>query len=386
MERGLQGRYEIISKAGGEIVKSFVPNKLPPDKPIELNSSLSDKLDKALVSLGRLDTVSDVLPNSSLFLYMYVRKEAVLSSMIEGTQSSISDLLLYEMEEMPGVPVDDTLEVSNYVKALDYGVQRIDEGFPISNRLFKEIHGVLLSKGRGSSKQPGEFRQSQNWIGGTRPGNAVYVPPPPNMIYECMGNLENFLHDITGSTPILIKAALSHVQFETIHPFLDGNGRLGRLLITLLLYEKKILKKPLLYLSLYFKAHRQEYYELLTNVRINGDWEKWIEFFCEAVLYTSNQAVSTAQKLVGLVNKDEENIKTFGRSSGSASAVYKCFIKQPLLNANIIKKQTDLSTASIYSSLENLVKSGIIREMSQKKRNKIFVYRDYINILNEGTE
>lgn len=386
MERGIQGRYEIISRTGGEVAKAFIPNPLPPKDNIKLNSRLSDMLDDALVSLGRLDSISSILPDASLFLYMYVRKEAVLSSRIEGTQSSISDLLMYEMEEIPGVPIDDAVEVSNYVKALEYGVARIDEGFPVSSRLFKEIHSILLSNGRGSSKQPGEFRTSQNWIGGTRPGNAVFVPPPPEFINECMSNLENFINDINAGTQILLKASLSHVQFETIHPFLDGNGRLGRLLITLLLYEKKILRKPLLYLSLYFKVHRQEYYELLTNVRQKGDWEKWIEFFCEAVIYTSEQAVNTAVRLVEITNKDEESIKKLGRSSSTSLVAYRCFVKQPLLNANTIQKQTNLSTATIHSSLVNLTKLGIIKEISHKKRNKIFIYEKYIDILNEGTE
>lgn len=385
MKRGLQGRYDIL-KIGGEEVRAFIPNKLPLKQPLKIDAELARKLDNALVSLGRLDSISEILPDSSLFLYMYVRKEAVLSSMIEGTQSSISDLLVYELEGIPGVPIDDAMEVSNYVKALEYGVKRIDEGFPVSSRLFKEIHNILLSKGRGSTKEPGQYRTSQNWIGGTRPGNAVFVPPPPNMVESCMGNLETFIHDMKSVTPVLLKAAISHVQFETIHPFLDGNGRLGRLLISLLLYENKVLQKPLLYLSLYFKIHRQAYYEHLTNVRINGDWEKWIDFFAEAVIHTSNQAVNTAKNLIALINDHEAKVNSMGRASSTALVVYRCFVKQPVLNANAIQTQTSLSAATIHSSLENLIKLGILEEVSQKKRNKIFVYKEYINILNEGTE
>ena len=385
MKRGLQGRYDIL-KIGGEEVRAFIPNKLPLKQPLKIDAELARKLDNALVSLGRLDSISEILPDSSLFLYMYVRKEAVLSSMIEGTQSSISDLLVYELEGIPGVPVDDAMEVSNYVKALEYGVKRIDEGFPVSSRLFKEIHNILLSKGRGSTKEPGQYRTSQNWIGGTRPGNAVFVPPPPNMVESCMGNLEKFIHDMKSVTPVLLKAAISHVQFETIHPFLDGNGRLGRLLISLLLYENKVLQKPLLYLSLYFKIHRQAYYEHLTNVRINGDWEKWIDFFAEAVIHTSNQAVNTAKNLIALINDHETKVNSMGRASSTALVVYRCFVKQPVLNANAIQTQTSLSAATIHSSLENLIKLGILEEVSQKKRNKIFAYKEYINILNEGTE
>lgn len=385
MKRGLQGRYDIL-KLGGEEVRAFIPNKLPLKQPLKIDAELARKLDNALVSLGRLDSISEILPDSSLFLYMYVRKEAVLSSMIEGTQSSISDLLVYELEGIPGVPIDDAMEVSNYVKALEYGVKRIDEGFPVSSRLFKEIHNILLSKGRGSTKEPGQYRTSQNWIGGTRPGNAVFVPPPPNMVESCMGNLETFIHDMKSVTPVLLKAAISHVQFETIHPFLDGNGRLGRLLISLLLYENKVLQKPLLYLSLYFKIHRQAYYEHLTNVRINGDWEKWIDFFADAVIHTSNQAVNTAKNLIALINSHESKVNSMGRASSTALVVYRCFVKQPVLNANTIQTQTSLSAATIHSSLENLIQLGILEEVSQKKRNKIFVYKEYINILNEGTE
>lgn len=385
MKRGLQGRYDIL-KLGGEEVRAFIPNELPLKKPLQIDAELARKLDNALVSLGRLDSISEILPDSSLFLYMYVRKEAVLSSMIEGTQSSISDLLVYELEGIPGVPIDDAMEVSNYVKALEYGVKRIDEGFPVSSRLFKEIHNILLSKGRGSTKEPGQYRTSQNWIGGTRPGNAVFVPPPPNMVESCMGNLETFIHDMKSVTPVLLKAAISHVQFETIHPFLDGNGRLGRLLISLLLYENKVLQKPLLYLSLYFKIHRQTYYEHLTNVRINGDWEKWIDFFADAVIHTSNQAVNTAKNLIALINSHESKVNSMGRASSTALVVYRCFVKQPVLNANAIQTQTSLSAATIHSSLENLIKLSILEEVSQKKRNKIFAYKEYINILNEGTE
>ena len=385
MKRGLQGIYDIL-KIGGEEVRAFIPNELPLKQPLQIDAELARKLDNALVSLGRLDSISEILPDSSLFLYMYVRKEAVLSSMIEGTQSSISDLLVYELEGIPGVPVDDAMEVSNYVKALEYGVKRIDEGFPVSSRLFKEIHNILLSKGRGSTKEPGQYRTSQNWIGGTRPGNAVFVPPPPNMVESCMGNLEKFIHDMKSVTPVLLKAAISHVQFETIHPFLDGNGRLGRLLISLLLYENKVLQKPLLYLSLYFKIHRQAYYEHLTNVRINGDWEKWIDFFADAVIHTSNQAVNTAKNIIALINNHEAKVNSMGRASSTALVVYRCFVKQPVLNANAIQTQTSLSAATIHSSLENLIKLGILEEVSQKKRNKIFAYKEYINILNEGTE
>lgn len=283
MKRETQGKYVTITTVG-EKAQAFVPSALPPNPPIEWSPELRGKFDQALLALGRLDSVSTLLPDTSLFLYMYVRQEAVLSSMIEGTQSSLSDLLMFELNQEPGVPLDDVREVSNYVAALDYGLQLLREGLPLSLRLFREVHGVLLDNGRGSNQTPGEFRRSQNWIGGTRPGNAAFVPPPPAEVLECMSKLELFLHDQPESTPVLLKAALAHVQIETIHPFLDGNGRLGRLLITLLLCEEKVLKEPMLYLSLYFKTHRQYYYELLNNVRLTGDWEAWLDFLLKRSL------------------------------------------------------------------------------------------------------
>ncbi|MGA8831727.1 MAG: Fic family protein, partial [Desulfomonilaceae bacterium] len=314
MKRTLQGDYVTVSTVG-EKARAFVPSPLPPNPPIDWTPELRRKFDQALLALGRLDSVSTLLPETSLFLYMYVRKEAVLSSMIEGTQSSLSDLLLFELDQEPGVPLGDVREVSNYVAALNHGLSRLEEGFPLSLRLIKEIHGVLLTRGRGSNQTPGEFRRSQNWIGGDRPGNAAFVPPPAEEVLECMGKLELFLHDQPEPTPALLKAALAHVQFETIHPFLDGNGRLGRLLITLLLCSRSVLREPMLYLSLYFKTHRQYYYELLNNVRLTGDWEAWLDFFAEAVIVTATQAVETAQQLLDLSNRDRDKISGLGRAT-----------------------------------------------------------------------
>ena len=249
------GRHIALS-TGGEGYSAFVPHPLPPDPPLGLSDSMQDLRDRANRALGRLDGVAAVLPDASLFVYMYIRKEAVLSSQIEGTQSSLSELLLFESEQAPGIPLDDVREVSRYVAAMEHGLRRLNSGFPLSLRLIHEIHDVLLSEGRGSERTPGEFRRSQNWIGGTQPGNAVFVPPPPDVVVDCMGALEKFLQDDPVKTPVLIKAALAHVQFESIHPFLDGNGRLGRLLSTLLLCAEGALRQPLRYLSLYLKSHR----------------------------------------------------------------------------------------------------------------------------------
>ena len=384
MQRGLQGQYKTISTVG-ESVKAFIPKPLPPQPPIEWTSELRDKFDQAHLALGRLDSVSKFLPDTTLFLYMYVRKEAVLSSMIEGTQSSLSDLLLFEMDEEPAVPVDDVQEVSNYVAALFHGLHLLESGLPLSLRLIKEMHGVLLSKGRGCNCTPGEFRKSQNWVGGTRPGNAVFVPPPVEDLMECMSKFELFFHDIPEPVPVLLKAALMHVQFETIHPFLDGNGRLGRLLITLLLCEKKVLQEPMLYLSLYFKTHRQYYYELLNRVRTTGDWESWLDFFAEAVIVVATQAMETAQNLFNLSDSDKQKISTLGRAAPSTLRVHRLLMEHPLVTSNWLVEKTGITPATINKSLGHLVELGIIREITRKRRNRIFSYDGYIAILDEGT-
>jgi Fic family protein len=385
MKRDLQGHYVTISTVGEE-ARAFVPAPLPPDPPIDWTPSLRSKFDQALLALGRLDSVSMLLPDTSLFLYMYVRKEAVLSSMIEGTQSSLSDLLLFELDESPGVPLDDVREVSNYVAALDHGLHLLKEGLPLSLRLIRELHGVLLAKGRGGKLTPGEFRRSQNWIGGTRPGNAAFVPPPAGEVLECMSRLERFLNDLPEPTPVLLKAALAHVQFETIHPFLDGNGRMGRLLITLLLCEQQVLREPLLYLSLYFKTHRREYYEQLNNIRETGDWEAWLDFFAEAVIVTATQAVDTAQQLVALSSQDRERIGTLGRAAPSALQIYRGLMEHPIATSNRLVEKTGLTPATVNKSLANLEQLGIVRELTAKKRNRLFSYHGYVDIMNRGTE
>lgn len=385
MKRQLQGKYVIISTAG-EKALAFVPAPLPPYPPFDWTPELRSKFDQALLALGRLDSVSTLLPDTSLFLYMYVRKEAVLSSMIEGTQSSLSDLLLFELDQLPGVPLDDVQEVSNYVAALNHGLQRLAEGMPLSLRLLREIHGVLLSKGRGNNQTPGEFRRSQNWIGGTRPGNAAFVPPPAEEVAECMNKLELFLHDQPEPTPVLLKAALAHVQFETIHPFLDGNGRLGRLLITLLLCSQSVLREPLLYLSLYFKMHRQYYYELLNNVRLTGDWEAWLDFFAEAVIVTAIQAVETAQQLLDLSKRDRATISGIGRAAASALLIHRALMERPIATSNWLVEKTGITPATANKALGHLEELGIVKELTAQKRNRLFSYADYIDIMNRGTE
>ncbi len=384
MERGVTGRYEATAMAG-EQVQAFVPAPLPPDPPLRLDGSLQEILEAALLALGRLDGVAALLPDTSVFLYTYVRKEAVLSSQIEGTQSSLSDLLLFEIDEAPGVPLDDVIEVSNYVAALDHGLARLRGGFPLSNRLIREVHSVLLSRGRGSTKDPGEFRRSHNWLGGTRPGNAVFVPPPHTRVPDCMAALERFLHEDRSGLPVLVRAGLAHVQFETIHPFLDGNGRVGRLLVTLLLCHAAVLREPLLYLSLYLKQHRAEYYRLLDAVRSHGDWESWLAFFLEGVRETAEGAVATARRLEATFAAHRARIVERGRRAGSALRVHEALKARPLGSIQDVSKRTGLSFPTAAAAMDLLMGLGVASELTGKRRGRVFAYAEYLAILSEGT-
>jgi len=380
------GKYVITSTAG-EKVRAFIPNSLPPHPPIQLGPRICDIMERANRALGRLDGVSSLLPDPSLFIYFYVRKEALLSSQIEGTQSSLSDLLLFESEQAPGVSLDDVQEVSNYVAAMSHGLKRLrEDDFPVSLRLLKEIHEVLLRKGRGSDKQPGEFRRSQNWIGGSRPGDARFVPPPPELVLSCMANLEKFLHNRPEPTPVLIKAALAHVQFETIHPFLDGNGRIGRLLIPLILCAEEALQEPLLYLSLYFKRNRDEYYERLQRVRTHSEWMLWLQFFFEGIWVTAQQAALTAREILSLFEKDRRQIEDLGRKAGSAQRIHTILQKNPLVTIPKVAYQLGISQPTITSDLQVFERLGIVREITGKQRDRVYIYDPYLKILERGTE
>jgi Fic family protein len=331
-----------------------------------------------------LGGVASLLPDPRLFLYSYVRKEAVLSSQIEGTQSSLDELLVFENAATPGVPNDDIQEVSNYVAAIEHGLKRLRENFPLSQRLIREIHGVLLSKGRGSRKQPGEFRTSQNWIGGTRPGNARFVPPPPDHVIDCMGALEKFLHDTR--VPALVRAGLAHAQFETVHPFLDGNGRVGRLLITFLLCHAGVIPSPMLYLSLHLKQQRAAYFDLLQRVRTHGVWEEWLVFFFHGIEQSSGEAADTASRLLQLFQRDREKIAGLGRASGSALQLHDLLQRQPALSAARARTALKLSKPTVHAAFAQLEKLGLLREITGGARNRVFAYRDYLAILSEGTE
>jgi Fic family protein len=385
MQRGLTGRYQVTT-VEGERVRAFVPRPLPPKPPLQFDAPLQVLQEQALLALGRLDALSTLLPDTHLFLYSYVRKEAVLSSQIEGTQSSLADLLLFELEQAPGAPLDDVVEVSNYVAALSHGLERLRGSFPLSNRLLREIHGVLLAKGRGAEKGPGEFRRSQNWIGGSRPGLAHFVPPPPGAVGDLMSDLERFLHDRAVPLQELMRAGLAHVQFETIHPFLDGNGRVGRLLITLLLCHSGILREPLLYLSLYLKQHRDEYYRLLDLVRSDGDWEAWLRFFLEGVRQTADGAVTTARRLAGLFEEDRGRVQAKGRVAGSALRVHGALQARPVTTLSEIAAKTGLSFPAATVGMGVLTELAIAKELTGRKRDRVFAYDRYLAVLQEGTE
>lgn len=377
------GEY-ITTTMVGESVRAYVPRDLPPVPPIDMQS-LSNLVSDAMLALGRLDGVRSVAPDTSLFLYMYVRKEALLSSQIEGTQSTLSDLLLYENEQTPGAPIDDVEEVSTYVAALDHGLKRMKDGFPLSMRLMREMHGILLSTGRGSTKLPGEFRQSQNWIGGTRPGNALFVPPPPGSVLDLMTNLETFLH-AKDDLPIIVKAGIAHLQFETIHPFLDGNGRLGRLLITLYLCSEGILEEPLLYLSLYLKTHRKTYYQLLNEVRDHGRWEVWLEFFLIGVKEVAEQANAAAKRISSIFEADAQKISNLKRAAMMARKVHEVMRQRPIVTIALITELCDTTVPTATNALRNLEKLGVVLEVTGKERGRIYAYTKYLEVLDEGTD
>ena len=375
------GTY-LTKKTEGESYQVYVPPQLPPQPAINLDK-LYNLLEKATFALASLNGMVKSIPNISLFMYMYVRKEALLSSQIEGTQSSFSDLILFESHQKPNISLDDVEEVSNYVKAMNHGLHRLrNDDFPMSLRLLKEVHAILLSGGRGSAHQPGEFRRSQNWIGGTRPGNALFVPPPVEKLADCLSNLEKFLHDDT--LPVLIKAGVAHVQFETIHPFLDGNGRIGRLLIILLLVQGGVLDEPILYISLYLKQNRHLYYDLLQEVRAQGTWETWLEFFLEGVLVSSQQALKTAEDINLLFDEDAKKIATLGRARFSCEQALDYLKQVPQVSVPLLAEKLELTAPTARTALNHMLELGIVEEISEKKRSKVYVYRRYLNLLEEG--
>ena len=377
MKRDRFGIY-IESTTRGETVRAFVPPTLPPIPALAFSVGSQRALDHAMLSLGRLDGAATTMPDADLLLYTFVRKEAVLSSQIEGTRSTLDELLVHEIDAVPGATSDDVREVSRYVDAMNHGLERTAAGFPLSTRLLREMHGLLLADGRGAGKQPGEFRRSQNWIGGTRPGNASFVPPPPTHLIACLTNLEQYLHE--SANPI-VKAALAHVQFETIHPFLDGNGRVGRLLITLMLCHDNVLHKPLLYPSLYFKRHRQQYYDELNALRAHGDYERWIDFFTEAIRHSAEVAIETGRRVTQVFSEDRAILRAVPRIAGSLLMIQESLQANPVATVATLRAATGLTTPTVNSLLRDLETRGIVKESTGRARDRVYVYRRYLEAL-----
>ena len=372
-----------VRQQGGEDgFSAFIPAPLPPVPALSFTPELQRIHETAVHAVGQLEGVSRTMDPDRL-LYMYVRKEAVLSSQIEGTQSTLSDLLQFENDAVPGTPLDDVREVSRYVSALYHGLKRIQAGeLPLSLRLIREIHGVLMRNGRGSVQSPGEFRRSQNWIGGSRPGNAHFVPPPPHEMLAALDNFEKFLHDGYGGTPPIIKAGLAHAQFETIHPFLDGNGRVGRLLISLIYCSEGLLSQPFFYFSLYLKENRSAYYDALQRVRTHGDWEAWLYFYLAGVEAVARQAADTTLALRGLFQQDQQRVANLGRAAGSAMRVYERLKERIILSIPRASEDTGLTWPTVNGALRRLQELGIAREVSGRSRDRIFVYQKQLDLLN----
>ena len=378
------GRW-VRQQGEAEGFSAFLPARLPPDPPLQFTPELQRLSEAAGRAIGRLEGVSASLEPERL-LYMYVRKEAVLSSAIEGTQSTLTDLLRFEAAGVSGTPLNEVREVSRYVAALLHGIKRIRSGkLPLSLRLIREIHGVLMTGARGGNKAPGEFRRTQNWVGGTRPGNARFVPPPPHDMHAALDNLERFLHDEYGFTAPVIKAGLAHAQFETIHPFLDGNGRVGRLLVSLMLVVDGVLSQPFLYLSLYFKRHRADYYDALQRVRTHGAWEEWLQFYLIGVEAVANQAADTATALVALFARDGARIQALGRAAGSALRVYDVLRRRIVVSISGVAKEALVTWPTAKAALERLEDLGIATESTGRRRDRLYTYRKQLAILDRGT-
>jgi Fic family protein len=369
---------QFIIQPGG--YKAFVPNPLPPDPPISIDLEMLKLLSEANRAIGRLDGSTENLPNPDLFVAMYVKKEAVLSSQIEGTQASLTDVLEFESKDLSHAIPEDIGEVVSYVEAINYGLKRLNT-FPLSLRLIKEIHAVLMINSRGQNRTPGEFRRSQNWIGaaGSTLKTADFIPPPVPEALDAMSQLEKYIHE--GEEPLLIKCGLVHAQFETIHPFLDGNGRMGRLLITLLLCEQKALSKPLLYISHYFKLNRLEYYDRLMNIRTKGDWEGWLKFFLKGVILVANQAVSTSRKIVNLQSTHRQLVSERIISAHSYNLLEYLF-QRPIINTKKAAQALGISFATASRLITLFCENSILEEMTGKNRNRVYVYKSYLDILN----
>lgn len=380
------GKYR-ISKWDDEEVKAFIPNPLPPSKPtLVMDEANLQALAQANTAMGRLAVAADMVPNAEWFLYGFVRKEALITSQIEGTQATLRDVLTFEAGE-PAQRPDDVQEVCNYIDALTYARCELarPKGLPLAGRLLCQVHKRLMKGVRGSDKQPGEIRRSQNWIGGTRPGTARFVPPPPDQVPEALAALEKWIHS-PSPLPPLVRVGLAHVQFETIHPFLDGNGRIGRLLIALLVEHWGLLNAPLLYLSVAFKRHHQDYYQHLNAVRIDGDWEGWIAFFLACVTEAADDAVASAQKLFALVNADRAKIAQHPKATVLSIRLFEQLLANPIITRPLASKLLDTSSPSAGKTIEVLEDIGILRETTGKLRDRIYAYHNYLQVLTPDTD
>lgn len=380
------GRYELVV-AGGEEVSAFVPHPLPPiDPPLALEGTLAERLRHAEQALARLDLAGEMVPSLDWFIYAFVRKEAVISSQIEGTQASLVDLLNFEAGEETA-PSPDVEEICNHVDALANARQQLadEKGLPLSMRLLNETHRLLMKGVRGDDRQPGEVRRSQNWIGGSRPGNAVFVPPPHHLLSGLLGDFEKYMHN-EDTLPPLVRAGLLHVQFETLHPYLDGNGRIGRLLITLLLEQWGLLEKPLLYLSLFFKRHQAEYYRRLGNVRTEGDWEGWLDFFLDGMATIAEEAITSARDLFSLVSEDRDRILASGSASVSAFRLFELLPRHPIVTVAFAMKLVDASKPTAIRAIGILEEAGILAETTGRRRDRSFAYQAYLDLLRVDTD
>lgn len=381
------GVYE-PTEVAGEAIEAFVPHPLPPSRPqLEITGDLAAQLQTAQTNLASLEAAGRMVPSLDWFVYAFVRKEAVISSQIEGTQASLDDLLASEAEARSTAPPEHVEEICNYLEALSYARSQLrsDKGLPLSLRLLHGAHKRLMSGTRGQDKQPGKIRQSQNWIGGTRPGNARFVPPPPHRLTELMGQLETYLNS-EDSLPPLVRAGLAHAQFETIHPYLDGNGRLGRLLIALCLEDWGLLSEPLLYLSLFFKRHQLEYYTRLGAIRTDGDWEGWLAYFLEGIAVVADESVTLIRSLFDVLTKDRSRYLHSGGATVVGARLFESLPQHPLVTVKSVVKICDTTKPTAAKAIGSLTAAGILEEVSGRSRDRAWAYRQYLDLLREGTE
>ncbi len=383
----ITGTYQILRGTPDEPVKAFIPRALPPTAPpIRLSGKLEQRHHQAVAAIGRLVVAGRMVPSAQWFLYGFVRKEALVSSQIEGTQATLDDVIAFEATRRAERPAE-VEEVCNYIKALTYARAQLasPKGLPLCSRLLTQAHARLMHGVRGAEKQPGKIRTSQNWIGGSRPGNARFVPPPPDKVPELLGDLDRWLHS-DDSLPPLIRAGLAHVQFETIHPFLDGNGRIGRLLITLLVQHWGLMEEPLLYLSLAFKRHRAVYYDRLAAVRTKGDWEGWLTFFLECVIEAADDGVQAATRIFRLLNDDRRRIMDHATATISVLRLFELLPEHPMVTLPLATDLLKINKVTAHRTIQALKSARVLTEITGKARDRVYAYRAYLAVLGEDTE